>query len=63
MQIQEQGIAIPSSTRIGGHFAIRVANTNHRTRREDFDALVDGVLSIGATLTAQPTAISEEVLV
>ncbi len=60
LRIQEQGIAIPSSTRIDGHFALRVANTNHRTRREDFDALVDGVLSIGASLTAEIEAARAE---
>ncbi len=45
--LQERGIAAPSSTLLQGRFAIRVAITNHRSRREDFDALVDGVLSLG----------------
>lgn len=49
--LQERGIAVPSSTLIGGRFAIRVAITNHRSRREDFDALVEAVLAIGAELT------------
>ena len=34
-QVQEAGIAVPSSTTLNGRFAIRVAITNHRTRRED----------------------------
>jgi len=42
--IQEAGIAVPSTTHIGGRLAIRVAITNHRTRREDLDALLDAVL-------------------
>lgn len=45
--LQERGIAAPSSTVLGGRFAIRVAITNHRTRREDLDALVAGVLMLG----------------
>jgi aromatic-L-amino-acid decarboxylase len=48
--LQERGIAAPSSTSLGGRFAIRVAITNHRSRREDFDALVDGVLALGREL-------------
>jgi aromatic-L-amino-acid/L-tryptophan decarboxylase len=42
--IQEAGIAAPSTTRIRGSLAIRVAITNHRSRRPDFDILVDAVL-------------------
>jgi glutamate/tyrosine decarboxylase-like PLP-dependent enzyme len=45
--LQERGIAVPSGTRIGGRFAIRVAITNHRSRREDFDLLADSVVAIG----------------
>jgi glutamate/tyrosine decarboxylase-like PLP-dependent enzyme len=37
VQLQESGIAAPSTTRIGGRLAIRVNLTNHRTRREDLD--------------------------
>ena len=40
MQLQENGIAVPSSTMIRGRFAIRVAITNHRSQHEDFDLLV-----------------------
>ena len=47
VRLQEQGVAVPSGTTLGGRFAIRVAITNHRTRREDLDALVEGVLRIG----------------
>lgn len=38
--LQENGVAAPSSTILQGKFAIRVAITNHRSRREDFDVLV-----------------------
>ncbi|MBS1820658.1 MAG: aminotransferase class V-fold PLP-dependent enzyme [Acidobacteria bacterium] len=47
MRLQESGLAVPSGTVISGRFAIRVAHTNHRTRREDFDLLVEAVERIG----------------
>ncbi|WP_263368390.1 pyridoxal phosphate-dependent decarboxylase family protein [Edaphobacter bradus] len=47
MRLQESGVAVPSGTVVGGRFAIRVANTNHRSRREDFDLLVEAVERIG----------------
>lgn len=50
MQLHEQGIATPSSTVLNDCFAIRVAICNHRSRREDFDALVQAVVSIGLKL-------------
>jgi glutamate/tyrosine decarboxylase-like PLP-dependent enzyme len=49
--LQERGIAAPSSTSLKGRFAIRVAITNHRSRREDFDALADAVLALGQEFT------------
>jgi aromatic-L-amino-acid/L-tryptophan decarboxylase len=51
LRVQERGIAVPSSTVLGGRFALRVAITNHRSRREDFDLFVDAVLAAGAELT------------
>jgi glutamate/tyrosine decarboxylase-like PLP-dependent enzyme len=47
MRLQERGIAAPSGTVLHGRFAIRVANTNHRTRRSDLRELVAGVLHLG----------------
>ena len=44
--LQERGIAAPSTTRINGKLAIRVAITNHRSRREDFDLLVKSVIAV-----------------
>lgn len=42
--LQEAGISAPSTTTIAGQTVIRAAIVNHRTRREDVDVLVDGVL-------------------
>ncbi len=53
VRLQESGIAVPSNARIDGHFAIRVAHTNHRTQQEDFDLLVKSVLEIGRSLTGR----------
>ncbi|MEN8375147.1 MAG: pyridoxal-dependent decarboxylase [Gemmatimonadota bacterium] len=51
MRLQERGIAVPSSTVLRGHFVLRVANVNHRTRAEDFDLLVRETLRIGRELS------------
>ena len=50
MQVQESGVAVPSHTLLGGRFALRVAVTNHRSRREDFDVLVRSVVETGDAL-------------
>ncbi len=52
-RLQERGIAVPSSTVLEGRFAIRVAHTNHRSRREDFDLLVDAVVGIGREVVGE----------
>ena len=54
VELQEQGIAAPSGTIIGGKSVLHVAHTNHRSRREDFDILVHEVIRIGEEL-AQPS--------
>jgi glutamate/tyrosine decarboxylase-like PLP-dependent enzyme len=51
-RLQESGIALPSHTVLDGRFAIRVANTNQRTRREDVDILIQAVVDIGRTVLA-----------
>jgi aromatic-L-amino-acid decarboxylase len=51
-RLQESGIALPSHTVLDGRFAIRVANTNQRTRREDFDILIQAVVDIGREVLA-----------
>jgi aromatic-L-amino-acid/L-tryptophan decarboxylase len=48
IELQERGIAAPSTTRVHGKLAIRVAITNHRSLREDFDLLLLSVTAIGA---------------
>lgn len=53
MTLQERGIAAPSSTMLHGKFSLRVAICNHRSRREDFDALVEGVVAIAHELTGK----------
>ena len=47
-ELQEHGIAAPSTTVIDGKLAIRAALFNHRTLESDIDALVCGVLRLGA---------------
>jgi glutamate/tyrosine decarboxylase-like PLP-dependent enzyme len=53
LRLQESGIAVASSTMLEGRFAIRVAITNHRSRREDFDTLVRAVNRIGQEVVDQ----------
>lgn len=45
--IQEAGIAAPSSTVVNGCVAIRACFINHRTQSSDVDALVSSVLDFG----------------
>jgi glutamate/tyrosine decarboxylase-like PLP-dependent enzyme len=52
MRLHEQGIAVPTYTTLNGKFALRVAHTNQRTRREDFDVLVREVIRLGQELSA-----------
>jgi glutamate/tyrosine decarboxylase-like PLP-dependent enzyme len=47
IQLQEQGIAVPSGTVIRGRFSIRVAIANHRSTNTDFDTLVEAVVRLG----------------
>lgn len=49
--LQESGMAIPTYTTINGKFAIRCSITNHRSRREDFELLIDNVIKIGKEIT------------
>lgn len=48
VRLQEEGIAVPSSTVLDGKFALRVAIANHRTSLEDLDLLVESVLKFGS---------------
>jgi len=51
--LQEAGIAAPSTTIINGQLAIRAAIVNHRTRPEDVDLLVATVLDRGRNRTGR----------
>lgn len=47
MRLHEEGLAVPSSTVVGGRFALRTAITNHRSQHSDFDFLVAQVERLG----------------
>ena len=50
VELQEQGIAIPSIVTIWARKYLHVAITNHRSRKEDFDVLVREVVRIGSEM-------------
>ncbi len=50
MRLHTDGIAAPSYTLLHGRYCIRVAITNHRSKKEDFDALVHATTRIGNEL-------------
>jgi glutamate/tyrosine decarboxylase-like PLP-dependent enzyme len=47
LRMQESGFAVVSDTTVRGEHCLRAAITNHRTRREDLDALVREVVGLG----------------
>lgn len=47
LRVQESGFAVPSGTVIDEAFALRIAVTNHRSKRVDFELLVKAVSDIG----------------
>lgn len=53
LRVQESGLAVPSATRIGEKFALRVAITNHRSKREDFDLLIEAASRIGRQVVSE----------
>ncbi|MBZ9800103.1 pyridoxal phosphate-dependent decarboxylase family protein [Mesorhizobium sp. ES1-4] len=52
LRLQEQGIAALSDTTVHGEHWLRVAITNHRTRRDDLDLLVREVVRLGREIAA-----------
>ena len=50
MCLHEQGLSAPSSTILNNKYVIRMANVNHRSRKSDFEALVQDTLSLGLAL-------------
>jgi glutamate/tyrosine decarboxylase-like PLP-dependent enzyme len=57
--IQESGIAAPSTTVLDGRLAIRAAIVNHRTEERDIDALIAAVLRFGAGRTEAVASVIE----
>ena len=47
LRVQESGIAVFSSTQLNGKYTLRVANTNQRSKFEDFDLLVETLIEFG----------------
>ena len=50
VELQESGVAAPSTTVVGGKLAIRAAIVNHRTCAADLDALVEMTLVLGRSI-------------
>jgi glutamate/tyrosine decarboxylase-like PLP-dependent enzyme len=50
IELQERGIAVPSTIIIRDRKYLHVAITNHRSRQDDFDLLVEEVIRIGKEL-------------
>jgi aromatic-L-amino-acid decarboxylase len=56
VELQERGIAVPSTTRIGGKLAIRLNVMNHRTTQADLDATLAAVLAIAEDVLDRSSA-------
>jgi aromatic-L-amino-acid decarboxylase len=52
---ESAGIAVVSGTSLGGNYVLHLAHCNHRTRMQDFDALVQEVIRIGRELVGPAT--------
>ena len=50
VMLQEGGVAAPSYTTLQGNYCLRAAISNHRSRFEDFDLMVEEVVRIGRKL-------------
>jgi aromatic-L-amino-acid/L-tryptophan decarboxylase len=61
VNLQESGIAAPSTTTLDGLLAIRTAIVNHRTDACDIDALVAAVLEFGARRANGGTSLGHRV--
>ena len=60
IRLQESGVAAPSGTLLRGRYAIRCAITNHRSRLEDFDILVEAVEKIGHEIVVEQSVLSRK---
>ncbi|TGP55331.1 amino acid decarboxylase [bacterium M00.F.Ca.ET.230.01.1.1] len=52
LRLQEEGVAVLSDTTVHGRHCLRVAIANHRTRHDDLDLLVRGMLRLGEDIGA-----------
>jgi glutamate/tyrosine decarboxylase-like PLP-dependent enzyme len=52
VELQEQGIAVLSGTTLRDRYVLHAAHCNHRSRREDFEALIREVVRVGQELSA-----------
>jgi glutamate/tyrosine decarboxylase-like PLP-dependent enzyme len=55
-RLHESGFCVLSPYRIGGAPCLRVVLSNHRTRRQDLEALVEHVLEHGRSCSREPMA-------
>lgn len=54
LRLQEAGIAALSDTTVKGHYCLRMAICNHRTRYDDLDFVFQEGLKIAAAVLAEP---------
>jgi glutamate/tyrosine decarboxylase-like PLP-dependent enzyme len=47
VELQTGGIAAPSYTTLNGNYCLRAAISNHRSRQEDFDLMVEEITRLG----------------
>jgi glutamate/tyrosine decarboxylase-like PLP-dependent enzyme len=52
-ELQEDGVAVLSQTRLHDRVSLRAAITNHRSRREDFDHLLSQIVKRGRAIAAR----------
>jgi glutamate/tyrosine decarboxylase-like PLP-dependent enzyme len=50
VRLQESGVAAPSYTTLNGEYCLRAAISNHRSRFEDFDLMIEAIIKIGNEL-------------
>ena len=56
LRLQESGEFVVSGTMLKGRYALRIANTNHRSRLQDFEDLVQWSLKLGCEIEAESQA-------
>jgi tetratricopeptide (TPR) repeat protein len=56
IELQESGVAAPSTTVLDGRIAIRAAIVNHRTSEREIDLLVEKTVALGSAMEASAAA-------